>query len=526
VPQRRIVVSSLCGISLCSLSLLPAACDNADPVSPAAAQEAVQTTGPASGVGTLAAGDSLALLGTGDIAYSLAASDFPFSTTLSSWENAFSITQTGTGRSGRFAVSNPSSDREALLAVNNGTGVALSAVAHGTGRAGYYRITNPANSNAALIGDTQGSGAGILAYTTGTGPGARFLVNNASNSSPALQAETVGTGNLLELLASGSPVGHIDGNGGLSLKGAVNAGGVPAEGAGARLMWYPGKGAYRAGYVTGTTWDDANIGHYSTASGLNTTASGTASSAAGWQATATGHQAVAMGNSTTASGSQSFAMGYNSTAGGTYSVAMGYQANATGNSSVALGHNVTASGLSSFALGRAVSTNGKTGSFVLGDASTTTLMQPAVDNYFMARFESGYLLFTNAAMNAGVFLTAGDGSWNTVSDEAMKENFRQLDGESVLEKIAAMGIREWNYRSQDASIRHVGPTAQDFYAAFGLGTSDRSIATVDADGIALAGVKALERRTREQADEIEVLRAENRDLRQRLQRLENALLDH
>ena len=73
----------------------------------------------------------------------------------------------------------------------------------------------------------------------------------------------------------------------------------------------------------------------------------------------------------------------------------------------------------------------------------------------------------------------------------MKENFRDLDGDGVLAKISAMPIREWNYKSQDAAIRHVGPTAQDFHAAFGLGEDPLRISTIDADGIALAAVKAL-----------------------------------
>ena len=50
-----------------------------------------------------------------------------------------------------------------------------------------------------------------------------------------------------------------------------------------------------------------------------------------------------------------------------------------------------------------------------------------------------------------------------------------------------MSIREWNYKAQHATIRHVGPTAQDFHAAFGLGEDPLRISTIDADGIALAG---------------------------------------
>jgi hypothetical protein len=69
----------------------------------------------------------------------------------------------------------------------------------------------------------------------------------------------------------------------------------------------------------------------------------------------------------------------------------------------------------------------------------------------------------------------------------------------------------WNYKSQDTEIRHAGPTAQDFHAAFGLGESELMINTIDIDGINLAAIKALEERTRELREataEIEVLQAE------------------
>jgi hypothetical protein len=64
----------------------------------------------------------------------------------------------------------------------------------------------------------------------------------------------------------------------------------------------------------------------------------------------------------------------------------------------------------------------------------------------------------------------------------------------VLTRIAAMPVTEWSYKAQDAAIRHIGPTAQDFHAAFGLGEDPLRIGTLDADGVALAGVKALEAR--------------------------------
>lgn len=58
--------------------------------------------------------------------------------------------------------------------------------------------------------------------------------------------------------------------------------------------------------------------------------------------------------------------------------------------------------------------------------------------------------------------------------------------------------------------------AQDFYAAFRLGSDNRGIGTVDADGVALAGIKALEERTRNLANEQESLKADNAALRQQM----------
>lgn len=76
-----------------------------------------------------------------------------------------------------------------------------------------------------------------------------------------------------------------------------------------------------------------------------------------------------------------------------------------------------------------------------------------------------------------------------------------------------MPIRSWSYREEPDSVRHVGPTAQDFRSAFGLGDSDKAIASVDGDGVALAAAKALERRTALLQDEVATLRAELASLR-------------
>ncbi|MDI6856602.1 MAG: hypothetical protein QMD21_07475, partial [Candidatus Thermoplasmatota archaeon] len=122
--------------------------------------------------------------------------------------------------------------------------------------------------------------------------------------------------------------------------GTYNSGWTePDLGSGTRLLWYPRKAAFRAGRVTGTQWNDANIGSYSTAMGYNTTASGRSSTAIGYGTTASGWYSTAMGLETTASGWYSTAMGVRTTASGFYSTAMGRGIRAEGEYSVAIALN-------------------------------------------------------------------------------------------------------------------------------------------------------------------------------------------
>ena len=92
-----------------------------------------------------------------------------------------------------------------------------------------------------------------------------------------------------------------------------------------------------------------------------------------------------------------------------------------------------------------------------------------------------------------------------LSDVRTKHRFRTLDGAETLARIAGMPVTEWSYKAQDPGIRHIGPTAQDFHAAFGLGEDPLRIGTLDADGVALAGVQALEARTRALQAQVDAL---------------------
>jgi hypothetical protein len=105
-----------------------------------------------------------------------------------------------------------------------------------------------------------------------------------------------------------------------------------------------------------------------------------------------------------------------------------------------------------------------------------------------------------------------NGSACCSSDRNAKENFTPLEPREVLEKVAALPITRWNYKN-DVGTPHLGPMSQDFYAAFGVGPDEKHIATVDADGVALAAIQGLNQKVIQKETEIT-------ELKQRLEKLE------
>ena len=100
------------------------------------------------------------------------------------------------------------------------------------------------------------------------------------------------------------------------------------------------------------------------------------------------------------------------------------------------------------------------------------------------------------------------------SDRNAKENFTAVNAQQVLAKVAALPVTQWNFKTDSQDVRHLGPMAQDFQAAFGLdGADDKHISVVDEGGVALAAIQGLNQK-------LEETRAENADLRARLEKLE------
>lgn len=154
----------------------------------------------------------------------------------------------------------------------------------------------------------------------------------------------------------------IGDGGGIISKGNLGQGEVLASsGSGTKLIWYPRKAAFRAGYISpgNTQWDDGNIGNNSFAVGQNTLATGAyGATAMGIDTQATGLlAATAMGLHTTASGDNG-------------ATSMGYYTTASGESSVSMGNNAEAKSKYSLAVGSFVTADGGSNAIVLGSGPT------------------------------------------------------------------------------------------------------------------------------------------------------------
>jgi len=185
---------------------------------------------------------------------------------------------------------------------------------------------------------------------------------------------------------------------------------------------------------------------YGVAINLRTASSGIGSIALGFDVIAWGDYATAVGGNARATGNRASAIGEQSVASGDFSTAHGTLVTASGHYSTVMGHRA--------------STNGMAGAFVYGDQSTLNYVTATRDHEFVVRASGGVTLYSDALLTSGAYLSPGGGSWQSVSDVRKKTAFRELPGEDVLSKLRAMPVRSWQYKSQDASIRHIGPTAQ------------------------------------------------------------------
>ena len=186
------------------------------------------------------------------------------------------------------------------------------------------------------------------------------------------------------------------------------------------------------------------------------------------------------------------------------------------------GENCRASGNYSFAAGQRSKAN-HDGAFVWAGASGGAFGSTTT-NQFNVRAQGGARIFSNGGATVGVNLPSGGNAWGVISDSTQKRIIRTVEGDEVLDKLMQVPVKQWSLKTQDPSIEHIGPMAQDFYAAFGVGEDERYITTSDADGVALAAIQGLYEKVEEKEAQIEVQQQQREALEKRLIALESRLL--
>jgi Chaperone of endosialidase/Head domain of trimeric autotransporter adhesin len=282
------------------------------------------------------------------------------------------------------------------IAMGNGTtgsGVSSTAMGFGTIASGYTSTAMGISTTAGGWHSTTSGNNTVAKGFSSTVLGMyndSILINNENSISPTTPLFIVGNGNgntnrsnAITILKNGNtgigtnaPVARLhitDSSVLFSALGDVPviSGLPPVQGAGRRMMWYPGKAAFRVGYVDNAYWDDFNIGNYSFATGLNTVAFGSGSTALGGYTLALGNYSTVMGIYSNASGIASTALGNETTATGAYATASGEVTTASGRSSITMGGFTSAIGDYSTAIG--YGTNAKAyGSFSMGTYNDIT----------------------------------------------------------------------------------------------------------------------------------------------------------
>jgi hypothetical protein len=147
-----------------------------------------------------------------------------------------------------------------------------------------------------------------------------------------------------------------------------------------------------------------------------------------------------------------------------------------------------ATGNFSFAAGRRAKADHQ-GAFVWADSQDAEIISTAINQVTFrcaggVRFTSG-----SGGGNQIVSWAPGNSSWTFTSDARLKENFKPVDSQTVLDKLCGLPIAEWNFKGYSAP--HIGPTAQDFHARFPLGGSPEAIDSGDLHGVALAAIQGL-----------------------------------
>jgi len=404
----------------------------------------------------------------------------------------------------------------ASLTDSNSAGGIYSTISGGSRNRASYGIStvsggwnNAALADYATVGgghsnDAIGNGSTISGGTNNNAIGNGSTISGGANNEADGRASTIGGGSYNRSRGEGSVVG---GGGGPSPIDSNSAGGTYSTISGGRQ--HIASGFFTA--IGGGSHNAADGQGATVGGGINNKARGTGSVVSGGGSLFPADSNSALGDySTIGGGRGNIASGYGATvSGGERNVASGHLATVIG------GSNAAARDLNSLAFGYAARANHQS-SVVIKASSNSDSTASGINDQMVLMAENNFYITNTTGVapssaqrlintSSGAYLTTG-GTWTNSSDRNLKENLTPVDRRWVLSKVAELPITMWNYRAESRDAKHIGPTAQDFYALFGVGSDDKSISTVDPAGIALVAIQQL-------ALENQALRSEMEELR-------------
>jgi hypothetical protein len=384
----------------------------------------------------------------------------------------------------------------------------------------YGTVTGGKNNTA---GDEDGDETSATAATVGGGDSNSAEGSNAtvggggSNDATAIGATVAGGNNNSAAGINSTVAGGISNN---SLRQAATVGGGDLNVADGKYATVSGGGPSDAGDPLGTR--NYVYDNYGTIGGGGNNQAGSSdgtTTSAEYATVSGGKGNLADGTAATVAGGSGCdaTADYAAVGGGFACDATAYAAMVPG------GFSTTASGQFSFAAGRNADTNNNNGSFVWGDSTTNSVTAGTADQ-FVVQAGGGAKIYSasDTSNNTGVELASGSGTWSSLSTKTAKTKVRPVNPVEALEQVRSLDVTRWEYEAQ-ADAEHMGPMAEDFYEAFGLGSDERRISTVDADGVALAAIQGVAKKHDETLDRLEAkderiddLEAEKASLEQEL----------
>jgi hypothetical protein len=376
-------------------------------------------------------------------------------------------------------------------AFNTAAGVgALNANSAGTANAALGSnalVRNTTGNNNVSVGDASTANNTMGSNNTALGQGSLLQnisgSNNLALGAGAGSALTVGNYNIdianAGVAGEGNTIRIGDGNQTRAFVAGINGVGIP----GAQTVVVSSSGQLGVAAASGT--GTGNVSYGSAALASNTTgAYNTAAGIAALNANTSGTANVALGSN---------ALVRNTNGSGNVSVGDASSANnTTGSRNTAIGQLALAqniNGVGNIAIGYLAGDNlsdaiigtGCNGCPLLYNDNNIEIGNPGV-------YTDRNLIRIGNNSHTATYIA---GALYNPSDRNLKQNFAAVDALDVLKKLAALPLSRWTYKNDDQNIHHLGPVAQDFRAAFGLGADDKHIATIDEGGVALAAIKGL-----------------------------------